>query len=60
VLYLPQGVCKQLQRRRRRQQQQQQHQPPLQVLHGTSIGSSIFDEEGAKIVHELMALAASK
>jgi hypothetical protein len=32
----------------------------VKVLNGTPIGSSIFDEEGAKIVLELMALAAAK
>merc|ERR1712083_243861 len=32
----------------------------LKVLHGMSIGSSLYDDEGAKIVPEIMESAASK
>jgi len=32
----------------------------LKVLHGMPIGSSLYDEEGAKIVPEIMALAKAK
>ena len=31
------------------------HPPPAQVLENMSIGGSLYDEEGAKIVPEIMA-----
>ena len=32
----------------------------LKVLHGIEIGKSLFDKEGAKIIHDIMAKASAR